>query len=119
MTEFYLTCDDYVSQPEPRRCRVVSTLRGKHRAENFYLVSIEPSLNLSVEDEMVFDIDKLVLGLIGEVTLDSIGIVTVMVYVIYSNSIIDGIIDEHKSTRIGTGGLFKTYFEALEDSPIE
>lgn len=117
--EFYLA-HECVGDPMPRRCVPIRHVSRHDERHTCVLVSVSPPLRVRLPEGHVQSLDKLVLVLLGDRSLEDIGnsevIVDIVICPTYSE---DWYLDEGSCSRIGTGALHASYETAVEDSAIE
>lgn len=117
--DFYLSSHDIGPDTRPRKCEVQDEVEGMRANSHYVLVKIVPSLTTRFWDGPVRDFDRIILSIIGQRTLQDVGVQPVSVEIVLCPTYAEGLVDEGKCSKIGIGGLHATYAEALEKSPVE
>lgn len=117
--EFYLSSHDLLSDPRPRKCEVVEHISGLRANSNYLLVKVTPSITTRFQDGPVKTIDQIILAVVGDQSIEGLGIKPIMTDIVICPTYSGGLLDERKCSRIGVGMLHATYDEACKSSPVD
>jgi hypothetical protein len=84
---------------------------------DYLLVQIDPPVTTKFWDGPSTAFDQIILAIVGHHTTQDVGTKPVMAHIVICPSYLQGVLDEKKCSKIGTGGLHATYAEAVKNVP--